>query len=73
MEIKTSENETKYLIEVATKTRQQMADEYGMSYKVFMRRLKFYGIILPPGIITPKYQIRIYEAFGSPPSNNGIV
>ena len=49
------------------KTRQEMQDEYDMTYPVFMRKLKFYEIVLPPGCITPKYQIMIYDAFGVPP------
>jgi hypothetical protein len=49
------------------KTRQEMQDEYDMPYPVFTRKLKFHKIELPPGCITPKYQIMIYEAFGVPP------
>jgi hypothetical protein len=48
------------------KSRQQMCDEYGISYKIFRQKLKFYNILLPPGLIMPKHQAMIYEAFGLP-------
>jgi hypothetical protein len=50
-----------------TKTRQEICNEYQISYKVLKRKFKFHGIELPPGVITPKYQKIIYETFGSPP------
>jgi hypothetical protein len=50
-----------------SKTRQEMQDEYDMTYPVFMRKLVYHKIELPPGCITPKYQIMIYDAFGVPP------
>jgi hypothetical protein len=49
------------------KTRQEIQDEYNMTYPVFMRKLVYHKIELPPGCITPKYQIMIYDAFGVPP------
>ena len=50
-----------------TKTRKEFCEEYDMSYKVFTRKLEFHQIVLPSGVITPKYQYMIYEAFGVPP------
>ena len=50
-----------------TKTRKEMANEYGMGLKAFARRLHFYNIELPPGLITPKHQLLIYSALGTPP------
>ncbi|MEY4906234.1 MAG: hypothetical protein RLZZ292_4049 [Bacteroidota bacterium] len=51
-----------------TKTRQEICNEYNISYKVFKRKLNFHGIKLPPGVITPKYQENIYLTFGLPPN-----
>ncbi len=51
----------------ATKTRQEFCDEYRIRYKVFMGKLNYHGIVLPPGLITPKYQMMIYDALGVPP------
>jgi hypothetical protein len=53
---------------VPTKTRQEFYNEYRISEKVFSARLRFYGIKLPPGLILPKEQGWVYEAFGQPPS-----
>ena len=50
----------------ATKTRKQMANEYGIHVRTFSRWLKKYKIELPSGNITPKYQKIIYEALGNP-------
>jgi hypothetical protein len=35
-------------------TRLQLAEWYGISTKTFCRLLRTRGIVLPPGIITPK-------------------
>jgi hypothetical protein len=59
------ENQLSHYIK-PTKTRQEMCNEYGMEYRVFMRKLAFHGIQLPPGLITSKYQMMIYEALGLP-------
>ena len=48
------------------KTRQQLAAEYGLHRNTFMRRLKKSGVHLPPGLIYPKHQEKIYEALGAP-------
>jgi len=48
------------------KTRLQMAAEYNMLIRSFMRKLSQAGITLPPGRIMPDDQLRIYQALGSP-------
>lgn len=52
-------------MEVA-KTRQQIADEYGISRKTLSRWLKKAGIVLEGYLISPKEQALIYETFGDP-------
>jgi len=47
-------------------TRLQLAEWYGISTKTFCRMLKTRGIILPPGIITPKDVERIFSVIGYP-------
>jgi len=49
------------------KTRQEMAREYNLSPKPFMKKLARAGITLPPGRVSPKDQKRIYETIGYPP------
>ncbi|MBI1225878.1 MAG: hypothetical protein GC192_11635 [Bacteroidetes bacterium] len=49
------------------KTRQQLAEEYGIVYRTFQRWIKGSGIELPSRkLITPKFQDLIYNAFGHP-------
>lgn len=50
------------------KTRQQIADEFGINRKTLERMLKRADIILPSGNISPKNQQGIYDCFGTPPS-----
>lgn len=50
------------------KTRQQIADEFGIDRKTFERKLKRADILLPSGHVSPKNQQGIYEHFGTPPS-----
>ncbi|MEM8524755.1 MAG: hypothetical protein AAGG68_08925 [Bacteroidota bacterium] len=52
------------------KTRQQVAEEYGICYKTLMRRLKKLSIILPKGLLFAKQQKHIYEQLGYPNSTN---
>jgi hypothetical protein len=47
------------------KSRQQIAEEFGVSTKTLSRWLKKENIDLPPGFITPKWQKLIYSRFGS--------
>ncbi len=49
-----------------TKTRQQIADEYGISRKTLGRWLKKVKIELKGYLITPKEQEMIYQQFGHP-------
>jgi hypothetical protein len=44
------------------KTRQQMADELGMSRITFWRRLKDVGLGYFKGLLSPKQQIEIVKA-----------
>jgi DNA invertase Pin-like site-specific DNA recombinase len=48
------------------KTRQEIAEEYGISRRTFQRWLKKQKIALPNGLITPKEQEMIYNNFGYP-------
>jgi len=48
------------------KTRQQIAIEYGVSFKTLMKWLKNAEIHLPKGSITPYYQRMIHEKLGAP-------
>jgi len=51
------------------KTRQEIADEYGISTKTFSRWLKKENIVLSSGLLTPKEQKIIYETLGKPENN----
>jgi len=54
------------------KTRQQIAEEYGVCTKTFNKLLKNKGIILDKGLITPKDQQIIYERIGIPKSSKKV-
>lgn len=49
-----------------SKTRQEIAREYGISRRTLFRWLKREEIELPRGLVSPKNQSRIYEVFGVP-------
>lgn len=51
------------------KTRQEIADEYGISRRTLLRWLKKQNIHLPNGLVTPKVQELIYQHFGYPQQN----
>ncbi|MDX1478131.1 MAG: hypothetical protein R3301_10540 [Saprospiraceae bacterium] len=48
------------------KTRQELAEEYGISRNTLARRLKMAGIDLPRGRIYPHDLRRIYRVLGDP-------
>lgn len=48
------------------KTRQQIANEYGICPKTLMKWLRQENIILEKGLIRPKMQQKLYEILGSP-------
>jgi hypothetical protein len=48
------------------KTKQQMADEYGICRKTFIKMLKKRNIQLERVLISPKEQILIYNELGDP-------
>ena len=48
------------------KTRQQIANEYGISPRTLRRWLKNQKIQLPNRLICPKEQLIIYQCFGQP-------
>jgi transcriptional antiterminator len=48
------------------KTREQIAEEYGISSRTLSRLLKNNNISLPRSLIYPKDQLRIYKTFGDP-------
>jgi len=49
-----------------TKTRSQIAAEYGIHRNTLCRLLKKKGITLPQGLLYPQDVKRIYEALGHP-------
>jgi hypothetical protein len=49
------------------KTRMQIADEYEISYSTFWRKVKSNCLKLPGGLLSPRWQKIIYDAFGYPP------
>ena len=53
----------------ATKTKQQLADEYGVCSKTFNKWLKKHNIEVDRGLITPKEQKIIYSILGVPKSS----
>jgi hypothetical protein len=48
------------------KTRQQMADEYGVCRKTFNKILSRNGIRIRQGLIIPRDQKLIYDTIGQP-------
>ena len=48
------------------KTKQQMADEYGVCRKTFNKLLLKVHIQLTRGLISPKDQLNIYDKLGTP-------
>jgi hypothetical protein len=50
----------------AVKTKQQMADEYGVCLKTFNRLLMKKNVILDRGLISPRDQMTIYSVLGLP-------
>jgi len=55
------------------KTKQQMADEYGVCRKTFNKLLRKKHVKLDRGLIIPKDQYQIYEKLGNPNSNVQIL
>ena len=53
----------------STKTRLQIAAEYGVSTRTLRRWLLRYQVSLPPGLLCPKEQAHIYQALGKPPQH----
>ena len=49
-----------------TKTRQEIADEYGISRRTLQRWLKKMNISLSKGLVTPSEQLLIYRKLGLP-------
>jgi len=52
------------------KTKQQMADEYGVCRKTFNRLLLRRNIRLDRGLILPREQMQIYNVLGEPGSHD---
>ena len=48
------------------KTRQEIANEYGIDRKTLYRWLKKENIKIPRGLINPKLQSKIYNVLGKP-------
>ncbi len=51
-------------MEIRAKSRQQIADEYGISAKTLARWLQRENIQVTKGLVTPREQELIYAAFG---------
>jgi hypothetical protein len=51
---------------VRSKTRQELAIEFGVSRVTLYRILKRKGIELPSGLITPADVLRVYASLGTP-------
>lgn len=51
-----------------TKTREQIATEYGISRRTLYNWLKEEGIELKRRLVLPEEQARIYMTFGLPPN-----
>jgi hypothetical protein len=49
------------------KTKSQMAAEYGITRKTFVKRLKKAGIVIDGKLIYPAEQELIYRTLGRPP------
>jgi abortive infection bacteriophage resistance protein len=49
------------------KTRQEIAEEYGIDRKTLYRWLRKLNIDLPKGLIFPNFQDVIYKELGRPP------
>jgi predicted DNA-binding transcriptional regulator len=52
---------------ITFKTRTELAHEYGVDRKTFIRTLSREGILLPKGIVTSTWVKIIYETLGPPP------
>jgi len=52
-----------------SKTRSELASEYGITRKTFYNWLKKEGICIPQGIVRPCDVKKIYRAFGIPVSD----
>lgn len=52
------------------KTRQQIANEYGVSRRTLYNMLERGGVQLTKGYITPREQQKIYQELGPPPNQN---
>ncbi len=52
-----------------SKTRSEIATEYGVSRRTFYNWLKRENISLDRSILTPKEILMVYKTFGRPPIN----
>lgn len=48
------------------KSRQEIAQEYGVSARALSRWIQKSGLPIPNGLVSPKGQQKIYEEFGKP-------
>ena len=55
------------------KTRQEVANEYGITPRTPNNRLKKANLYIPNGTIFPKYLKKIYNALGIPPEDTGEI
>ena len=57
---------TNYGVHRHSKSRQQIAEEFGISRRTLYRWIQRANIEMPTGLIPPKVQDLIYEEFGNP-------
>jgi DNA-binding transcriptional regulator LsrR (DeoR family) len=50
----------------AFKTRQQIAEEFGISAKSLIKKIEKFEISLPNGLVSIEWQKKIYESLGYP-------
>jgi transcriptional antiterminator len=55
------------------KTRQEVANEYGITPRTLNNRLKKANLYIPNGAIFPKSLKKIYNALGFPPETTGEI
>ena len=64
---------TDFIMKHGAKTRQQIAEEYGISSKTLSRWIKKEKMKIESGLLTPDEQKIIYQKFGIPLIDNNTV
>ncbi len=61
-----SNNNISDSIVIKSKSRQELANEYGISSRTFRRWLKNNDITLPSGLVKPRDILKVYDKLGNP-------